>query len=76
MQEIIKIIMDGKSKDKMSSSMLKNLPGKKRNSASMGVAEKQKLKEMASDFERVQGNMKRVMAQLRDLNVDGIKMDL
>ena len=50
--------MDGKSKDKMNPSMLKNLPGKKRNSAagSMGVAEKQKIKEMASDFERVQGN--------------------
>ena len=31
---------------------------------------------MATDFERVQGNQKRVMAQLREINVDGIKMDM
>ena len=34
------------------------------------------MKQMADDFERVQGNQKRVMAQLREINVDALKMEL
>ena len=40
-------------KDKMGPSMLKNLKGKKSTGSSMGIAEKQKLKEMTDNFERV-----------------------
>ena len=74
MEQIVKMVQ---SKDDLT-----NMPkraaaparfGKALMGGGMGIADKQKLKEMTETQERIVANQKRVMEQLRNINFDDIK---
>ena len=70
-------MVQSSSKDNLTS--MPKLPAAKFGKALMGglgIQDKQKLKEISEVQERVQTNQKRIMEQLRNLNIDSVKQQV
>ena len=72
LEEIIKMVATNSSDLKP----LRALPALKSGGGKLSVADKQRLKEMTENFDRVSNNQKRVMEQLRNINMEGVKQQL